>query len=502
MTDLSSLSDTELQALYQKGSGISIRPASNDLSQMSDADLMKAYAAPSSVGADAVKSIASGLGSGTIGTLGLPGNISNMLAHGSQSATNFLADKFGFDRGPQIGNTHFLPTSEDIQSTVTDPIVSPDYQPQTGLGQGLKTGAEFLPNMMAGGPEGALAKFGANVAAPAAGALAGNAIGGPIGGMLGALTGAAGANKFANSIGKAQALKAATPSLPDVKNTASNAYDALTSRNVAIPLPQSTLDNLANDIKTTLNNKGIRPSNADSIHNAVDEIRAPATPGAADVADLVAARQSIKQLLGKPDSNKAGAFVALDKIEKQIEQASPGTMQKLQEADKNWGAAKANEALDKKLALADLQASSTDSGMNAGNKIRQKAVQLLSGAEAKYLPAEAKADLEKIARGTATQNIIRKIDRLLGGGGGLGMMVGGAASGYASDGPEGALMGMAAAHGLRTAFNRSVMRQAEQAAANMRRRSPLGMSMPLSLPGPTNPALAGLLPPYLARPKN
>ena len=56
---------------------------------------------------------------------------------------------------------------------------------------------------------------------------------------------------------------------------------------------------------TTLNSKGIRPSTAQSIHNAVAEIKAPATGGAPDVADLVAARQSVKGLLGSPDANKA-----------------------------------------------------------------------------------------------------------------------------------------------------------------------------------------------------
>jgi hypothetical protein len=307
-----------------------------------------------------------------------------------------------------------------------------------------------------------------------------------------ALLSSAGASKLANAFAERAAIKAATPSLADVKSDASNTYDALTSRNVAIPLPQSTLDNVADDIRTTLNNKGIRPSNAASIHNAVDEIRTPATAGAPDVADLVAARQSVKTLLGDPTANKAGAFVALGKIEKQIEAASPGTMTKLQEADQGWSAAKANEALDKRTNRAELRAAGADSGMNLGNKIRQNVANLLLSNEARYLSAATKADLEKIVRGTAGQNIVRKAANLLGGGGGLGMLAGGAV-GYEAGGFPAALAGAAAGHGLKIANNLSVARQAERVAQNIRLRSPLGQQTPLALPQTSNPAVQGLL---------
>ena len=501
MSDLSGLSDDELKALYDRGAGISIRPAENDFSQMSDADLMKAYAAPSGIGSDAVNSIASGLGNATIGTLGMPGDISNLLAHGSQAATNYLAGKLGFDRGPQIGNTHLLQTSSDIRSTVTDPIVSPDYQPQTGLGEGLKTGAEFLPNMLTSGPEGVLARLGTNVAAPALGSMAGNAIGGPIGGVVGALAGGAGATKLANSIGTARALKAAAPSLTDTKSAATNVYDNLTAGNVAKPIPQSELDSISNDLRMRLNATGVRPSNAKGIHDAVGEIANPATPGAPDVQDLVAARESIKNHLSSPDASKKGAFIALPQIDAAIERLSPGTMNELRMADKNYAAFKASEALDKRVATADLRASGEHSGMNVGNKIRQQVTNYLLSNEAKYLSAETKAELEKVVRGTASQNVIRHVANLLGGGGGLGMLAGGTA-GYEAGGVPGALAGAAAGRAFKMINNRSVTAQAQRVAEGIRRRSPLGQSMPLSLPAQSNPLLSGLSAALLARPKN
>ncbi len=471
-------------------------------------DPSKPFDAAPTVGAgqDAANSVASGLGNAAISTLGMPGDLINLGSQGLEAATNYVGGKLGLEPYHRPDKSVFdnIPTSQSLKATVTNPIVSPDYEPQTGLGGYLKTGAEFLPAVI-GGPESVGSKLLTRVAAPAiasetAGQLTKGTAAEPFARMGGALLGGAGASRAVNSISEARALKAATPSLADVKNEASQTYDALTSRNVATPLPQSTLDNLASDITTTLNNRGIRPSNAGSIHQAVDEIRTPATNGAADVADLVAARQSIKELLGKPDTNKAGAFVALGKIEKEIETASPGTMASLKEADKNWGAMRANEALDKRLARADLRAAGADSGMNVGNKIRQKVADLLLSNEAKYLPPETKADLEKIVRGTWTQNGMRHVANLLGGGGGLGMLAG-AGAGYEAGGWQGALAGAALGRGLRIGNNISVSRQAQRTAEAIRRRSPLGQSMPPILPPKTSVALSAILPALLARPR-
>lgn len=462
------------------------------------------------MGEDAAKSIGAGLGSATIGAAGMVGDIRSLASH----AVDFAGDKLGFDpsmvksaanaasyllpAGRLVANA---PTSQQVRSTVTDPIVDPDYKPQYATGDVLKTGAEFLPALI-GGPESLATKFATRVAVPAlateaAGALTKGTEAEPYARVAGALLGGVGASKLANAMTEARAVKAAAPALADVKAEATNAYDALTSRNVATPLAQSTLDNVANDITTTLNNRGIRPSNAQAIHNAVAEIKTPATAGAADVADLVAARQSIKTLLGDPSTNKAGAFVALGKLETAIEQNSPGTMKAIREADKNYGAGKAVDALDKKLARADLRAAGADSGMNVGNKIRQKVADLLLSNEAKYLPAETKADLEKIVRGTWTQNGMRHVANLLGGGGGLGMLVSGSA-GYEAGGVPGAIAAGLTGRGFKMANNRSVMKQAELAAQNIRLRSPLGQKNPLLMPAMSNPLLSGALPALLA----
>jgi hypothetical protein len=460
---------------------------------------------------DAAKSVGAGLANATAGTLGMGGDVRSLLSAGTDALGSKLgigADKVQAfkdmaSKAASMTPAALLvnaPTSRQIKETAS-PIVSPDYEPQTLAGGYLKTGAEFLPGMAAGGPRALLPRLATNVAAPAiASETAGQLTKGediePYARLAGALAGGAGATRFANSMAEGRAVKAAAPALSDVKSEATTAYDALTSRNVATPLAQSTLDNLADDITTTLNSRGIRPSTAQSIHNAIAEIKTPATAGAADVADLVAARQSIKGLLGSPDANKVGAFVALGKIEKAIEQNSPGTMKAIREADKNYAAVKATEALDKRLAKAELQAAGEHSGMNLGNKIRQQVTNFLNSSEAKYLSAETKADLEKIVKGTASQNLLRQVGNLLGGGGGLGMLAGGAA-GYEAGGLPGALAGAAAGRGA----NRSVLNQADRVSQNIRLRSPLGQRAPLLLPPAANPLLSASIAGLLARPQ-
>jgi hypothetical protein len=470
-----------------------------------------------SMAEDAAKSVGAGLANATAGTLGMAGDVRSLLSAG----TSALGDKLGVsaDRvqmfkdimskaagmtgaGSVLANA---PTSQQIKQSAADPIVSPDYEPKTVAGGYLKTGAEFLPGMLAGGPRALLPRLATNVAAPAiasetAGQITKGTDAEPYARIGAALLGGAGATRAVNSMAGSRAIKAATPSLDAVKDEATNAYTALTNRNVATPLPQSALDNLASDITTTLNSRGIRPSNAASIHAAIDEIKTPATAGAADVADLVAARQSIKELLGKHDTNKAGAYVALNKIERAIEQNSSGTMTALKEADKNYSAFKGAEALDKRVAKAELRAAGENSGANIGNKIRQNITTYLGSNEAKYLSAETKADLEKIVRGTASQNTMRAAANLLGGGGGLGMLAGGAA-GYQAGGWPAAVAGAAAGRGFKIANNRSVMKQAERAAEAVRRRSPLGQQNPPLIPPQPNPLLGGLLSALLARPQ-
>src|SRR5437016_1629203 len=131
--DLSSLSDTQLQALYGAGS------SSPDVSKMSDADLMAAYHGPS-YAEDAAKSVGAGLAGATAFTLGAAGDLRNAAS----AATDWAGGKLGVspDKVQQFkdiaSRTASLtgpgavlanaPTSRQIIDSAPNPIVSPDYK--------------------------------------------------------------------------------------------------------------------------------------------------------------------------------------------------------------------------------------------------------------------------------------------------------------------------------------------------------------------------------------
>lgn len=457
-----------------------------------------------SLASDLGKSAASGLESGTIGLLGMAGD----ARQGLSAATDWAGGKMGLSpdtiqtvkdyagkaanmAGPVGIGLANAPSSADISKSVTDPVVDPNYQPQSKLGEYAKTTAQFAPGALLGGEGGVGRQLLTQVLGPAvvsetAGQLTKGTAAEPYARIAGAGFGGLGASMAAEKNASSAALKAATPTKDEVKAAATSTYDNLNARNTALPLPQATLDRLADDITTSLNKSAIRPSTADKIHAAVDEIRSPATNGAPDVADLVSARENIKSLLSSPDRNKAGAAVALPKIEQAIEQASPGTMQDIRTADKNYAAFKANEALDKRLARADLRASGEHSGLNLGNRIRQNVTNYLLSNEARYLSPENKASLEQVVHGSPAQNLVRFGSNVLGGGGGLGsamLGIGGAAAGQYSGHPELSLLPLGG-FGLRKLSNNMVSKAAERAAAEIRSRAPLGQGRRAAQPAP------------------
>lgn len=125
------------------------------------------------MGEDIAKSIGSGLANATIGTLGMAGDVRDLAS----GALDKLGSKLGVDTSPiktavgmtPLGILRNAPTSADVKSTVSNPVVSPDYQPQSLAGSYLKTGAEFLPGLLMGGEGGLGTRLVRNVALPAIG---------------------------------------------------------------------------------------------------------------------------------------------------------------------------------------------------------------------------------------------------------------------------------------------------------------------------------------------
>lgn len=185
MTDLSALSDAELQALYSKP---------NPLASMSDADLKALYDKPSTA-VDVAKSAGTGLGKGVLGIGGMIGDLSDLGAKGLEHATNFVSDKLGVERykrpeKPSILNN--IPTSQSLQKAVEDNVTGEFYKPQTTAGKYAMTTGEILPSVMAGpGRMGAklLSGVGAGVGSEGAGQLTEGSAAEPYARIAGAMLG-------------------------------------------------------------------------------------------------------------------------------------------------------------------------------------------------------------------------------------------------------------------------------------------------------------------------
>jgi DNA-binding GntR family transcriptional regulator len=100
------------------------------------------------IASDVAKSTGIGAVKGSLGIAGFPGEVSNLLAKGSQAATDFIAEKTGLDPGPRATET-MLPTEASLQKHVED-VTGDFYKPQTEYGKYAETTGEFLPSALLG----------------------------------------------------------------------------------------------------------------------------------------------------------------------------------------------------------------------------------------------------------------------------------------------------------------------------------------------------------------
>jgi hypothetical protein len=148
---------------------------------------------------------------------------------------------------------------------------------------------------------------------------------------------------------------------------------------------------------------------------------------------------------------------------------------RLAEARGNYSAAKQAEKIDDKVVQAEVRAASANSGMNVANTIRQRMADVvLKPKESRGLLPEEIEQAKAISEGTRTQNVIRGVSNILGGGGGLGTVAAATAGGLATGGP-GALAPLAG-FALKALSNKLTIRQADKLSEAIRSRAPLASS--------------------------
>jgi hypothetical protein len=438
MSDLSNLTDEQLQAIYQKP----------DLSTISDADLLKAY------GADA-------------------------------------KPKFG------LGDTWPARLAKSIYSAVTLPgDVYSGAQAMPGLGDRPESGpAPTAPNENS-------TFIGRALNIPPAAANPMDELSGRTLDLAGIGSPMSPAARL--GVGHAGALKTQEGPAPteEMLATATNSgYDA--ARNSPVTLKADAVKNLAADIQADLVKQGRLERFAPDTHGVLNDLQAAPADAVATGGNLISAREALREASRNFTNprEKSAAEIAIRKLDGFIENppneavlaGTPSEFAKTaSDARGNFAALRRSELLSQALEYADQNAAKANSGANVGNAERNKLAQIYqSDKKSAGFSADELAQTDRIIRGTPLANAARTAGNALGGGGGLGAAVtaglGGAATAHLGGiGAAAPLVG----YGLKKFSDSIGKKEISRLQEMVRKRSPLGESMPDRVVGNVSPKQA------------
>lgn len=383
-------------------------------------------------GEDIAKTALPSVGRMVAGTAGAPGDLSNLLAKGSQVASDYIASKLGIDPGPRASGP-VLPTSAGIERAI-EPYTG-NYQPQTFGGKVFDKAVQFAPGLI-GGPETALMKGLTRVAAPAVAGQVGEEVGGPIGGVVGALAGATGASKVAQFKAAAKAASQAAKAIPEgeqLVKLGSNQFDQ--ARDMKMVVKPDFAANTAADMRTALKDFDPEDASVKDVFRKIDRLDnlASSSPGlpptAVEMNDIENVRKQLSKLRMSPDgSTREAAKQAQAVLTKNQMALTPSDVisgdaplysRTLQDAVGNYGAGKRSAAVTGKMDLADLNTNTAGSGANGDNAMRQALKQLARPMNNTNVPVAKKLGfnnpeidaIKRAATGTMLGNTARYIGK-------------------------------------------------------------------------------------------
>lgn len=262
-----------------------------------------------------------------------------------------------------------------------------------------------------------------------------------------------------------------------------------------LEVKSKTLGQYADTARTTMNEAGFDDTNSKPVFDLLDKLNKAPAGSRVTGQNIISVRRALRKHAESTDPTTAAAaeeaISILDEFvpnisKRDVIKGDVDAYAKTMEAARgDYSAAKTAERLDKNTIKAELQAASTNSGMNVANKIRQNMARVAyDERQQRGMRADEVGAAEDIARGTVGQNALRRTGNVLGGGGGLGMLHGGsvgAAVGAAVGGPAGAAIGATAVpmagHLLKAVANKMTIRQAEKLSQMIRSRAPLAKSV-------------------------
>jgi hypothetical protein len=461
-----------------------------------------------SMGADVAKSVGVGAGKGLIDFAGTAGDAANLLTKGSKMASDYLANTFGFDKGPEPTGP-LLPTSGGIQKAI-ESKTGEFYQPKTTAGKFAGAITEAAANPLSYvGPGGMAGKLASAVATGAGSEGAGELAqkyapeAEPYARFAGGMFGGTTVGKLSASVENTMRARG-IPTTQDLHNASDAAYD--NARNLGVQYQPANVAHLRDDIERTLIQEGHRDDPlSQGTFLRVRELGNTAGGINPEFSDIESVRKSLNRVrkqvnpaTGGPTEDARAANIAIDHIDDFFRDptnaipAHQGIAQQAaqfaEEGRGNWGAMARSQQIEDALARGQRNAAATGSGANIDNALRQQVKNILNNPRrARNFNNNDRRIMEDIVAGNPIQNSERLFGKLAATG-----IVSASGVAYLAHlmglGPAGAVLLPAAGYAAKKASESITRNRYQNLLQNIRMDSPVGRANPVRPRASTGPA--------------
>ena len=246
----------------------------------------------------------------------------------------------------------------------------------------------------------------------------------------------------------------------------------------AVIKPEAIAKQVKDISNKLVNEEWLDPVLAPKTFHIIDKL---SKEGAASMQTIDSARRTLGRVIKGGGDDAAAAYEAKHTLDNWMKGATaaeaiagdiPLAQSIMQAGRGDYTAAVASTALDKRIAKAERKTGTAHSGLNLTNTLKSKVDQFLDSPDSRGLSSSQRAALDSFVKGSTSENVIRYVGKLFGGGGGLGAVVAGGA-GYGALGGWGTLLPVAG-FGLTKLSNTLSLRNANKLSEMIRSQSPLG----------------------------
>mgnify|MGYP003646845183 CR=1 FL=1 len=384
--------------------------------------------------AGSASALAGGTVSGVAGLAGLPADVADLATRGFDYMTGKKSNEIVKPYADKYGSGSMQKMAEQYTGKFAEP--------QTLTEKTLHTIGSFLPAAI-GGPGGLIGRIATRsvipgVASEAAGQMAEGTGYEPVARIAGALGGAVAGGKIGSMVSKPTAI-AAVPTRAELEAAKSAGYKSPAISSLEIN--PTAVEKFTDSVIDKLKQSRISEKQAGLTYDALSGLRKPEFGTNHTLGDFDATRKILNQVAGNfANPTDAGAakraISAIDAFTMRVPQAAviagdaKAAGRELFAARQNAAAGFRSERIAQAIEKATNTAGATHSGGNIENEIRKQIRNIINSPKQRRGFNEQELDaLRAVARGDVFSNSLRRVGKLLGGGGGLGQMISGGAGG-------------------------------------------------------------------------